>query len=89
MIVSKAALASPKDNPNFDQEYENNVKLKVELIQQLSTNNVAAVTETNKVDISKATCSLKNGKAAHKQGITAEHLKHAEQEITPPRNLPH
>ena len=76
-------LAAPKQNTSYDAAYEKRTNLNVELLSQvhsLSPNHAPAVQEGA---VLKAICTMKNNKAADMQGISAEHLKHAKDQIVP------
>ena len=76
-------LATPKDNPKFDESYLNNVKsdlLHIEEICHQSSKPIDLVTEE---EIRKALAKLKNNKAADAFGLMSEHFSLCINEISP------
>lgn len=68
-------LATPYENPMYDEEYKLSRELKLHLLhaQELPQ----AIKPTSEVNVAKFIASLKDRKAADVYGLTAEHLKHS------------
>ena len=68
-------LATPVENKNFDEEYKAHIELRKHLIQNVCENDKNK-TEISTNDVQKVINSMKNSKAADKEGLTAEHFKY-------------
>ena len=68
-------LATPEENKNFDEEYKAHIELRKHLIQNVCENDKNE-TEISTSDVQKVINSMKNSKAADKEGLTAEHFKY-------------
>ena len=73
-------LATPQNQPHYDEKYKSARMLKFLLLQE-QTSQEATQPRPSKDSISKHIRSLKMNKAADVYGVTAEHLRHAAEEI--------
>ncbi|CAG2190405.1 unnamed protein product [Mytilus edulis] len=69
-----ANLAKTKDNPFFDKEHDNLVKLDAETIVNLCENDDITVQPVTSSEISKLISQLKKRKSGDVDGLTSEHL---------------
>ena len=74
-------LATPQQQPHYDDSYKEALELRLLLIESLEAENEERV-EIGIDDVEKYIASLKNNKAADAYGITSEHLKHADPILT-------
>ncbi|XP_063442173.1 uncharacterized protein LOC134722482 [Mytilus trossulus] len=73
-----ANLAKTKDNPFFDKEHDNLVKLDAETIVNLCENDDITVQPVTSSEISKLISQLKKRKSGDVDGLTSEHLIYGE-----------
>ena len=74
-------LATPSNNPNYDNEYKTSRELKFHLLAaQQERENATPITITES-QVKKHASKLKNNKAADLYGITAEHIKLASNNV--------
>ncbi|KAK3089114.1 hypothetical protein FSP39_000940 [Pinctada imbricata] len=77
-------LAKPKDRPEYNKEHKQETEYDVNVIEHICQSNKIPVEETNEEEITNIIKALKNNKAPDNLGLTAEHLKTALPEVTPP-----
>jgi hypothetical protein len=75
-------LATPKHNPEYDQEWLHSMTLQVLLIEELNADCLPPK-PVCELDIEKHVRSLKTGKSPDIFGVSAEHVKHASRVILP------
>ncbi|MEW8548319.1 MAG: endonuclease/exonuclease/phosphatase family protein, partial [Candidatus Thiodiazotropha sp.] len=75
-------LATPKDDPLYDQGFKNQVELDFNLICDICSRTQDSVQEISCETVEKIIKSLKNNKASDGSGITAEHLKYGGHPVT-------
>lgn len=75
-------LATPQENPNFDEEYKLMVDLDVEVIELLCREEESPISPVAQVEVTSALKKLNNNKAADIMGLTSEHFKLAGMELT-------
>ena len=68
-------LPTPVENKIFDEKYKAHIELRKHLIQNICENDKNK-TEISISDVQKVINSMKNNKAADKEGLTAEHFKY-------------
>ena len=69
-------LATPDVDENFDVKYKKHVELRKFLIQNECEKNPGEMETVSSSDVKNVISSLKNKKAADKDGLTAEHFKY-------------
>ena len=76
-------LSTPKDKPGYDSSYYDHITADVALLELLTMNPVLDTECISNDEVAMAIGKLNSGKAADKEGISAEHLKHAGPAIIP------
>ena len=76
-------LAQPTLLPNYDTEWMKTVEEDVQLLDTIERNLPSNKIPITELEVSKAIRSLNKKKAYDENGISAEHLQHAEQQILP------
>ena len=74
-------LATPMENPKFDQEYKQMVNADVEAIEILCKEESSRMEPVSEEEVSRALKRLNNNKAVDIMGLTSEHFKLAGREI--------
>ena len=69
-------LATPADNPSFDEEYRKLVEMELSEIRDLCDESSTLTNRITTGQVRKAISSLNKGKAADFYGLTAEHFIH-------------
>lgn len=70
-----ASLATPSQDPHFNEEYNEQVKEELEVISQLCKKIHTQNTEITSMEIKEALAELKNNKAEDETHLVSEHLK--------------
>ena len=78
-----ASLAIPAENVKFDPVYQQQMTVDNVIIQYLCESYPSAISPTSETEIRKVIKSLNSNKAADSSGITAEHLKYANEYLAP------
>ena len=80
------SLATPSNNENFDKEYFSQVEADMAVIEEICAKTEGSLepTPVTAKEIRNIIRSFKNGKAQDIHGLTAEHLKHAMDEVCQP-----
>ena len=80
------SLATPSNNENFDKEYFSQVEADMAVIEEICAKTEGSLepTPVTAKEIRNRIRSFKNGKAQDIHGLTAEHLKHAMDEVCQP-----
>ena len=74
-------LATPLDNPNFDQEYKQMVDQDIEIIELLCKEENSIMEPVTVAEVTSALKRLNNNKAVDVMGLTSEHFKLAGLEL--------
>ena len=77
------SLAQPKEKPTFDEMYKAEVNFDVNDIESICLEQRQPVDPVTNKEVKSAILDLKNNKAADYMELSAEHLKMAEEELTP------
>ena len=75
-------LATPSENPKFDQHYKQMVDSDVEAIEKLCKEECSPMDRVSEAEVTTALKCLNNNKAVDIMGLTSEHFKLAGQEIS-------
>ena len=75
-------LATPQENPRFDEEYKQMVDLDVEVIEFLCREEESPISPVSQTEVTSALKKLNNNKAVDIMGLTSEHFKLAGLELT-------
>jgi hypothetical protein len=78
-----AGLAEPQDRPAFNSEYKQQVEFDSLVIRELCSTHPSKIRPASIEEIKAAIMKLNSNKAADNSGVTAEHLKHACDILTP------
>ena len=76
-------LATPKDNPRFDDQYLNNVKTDLIHIKEICFRSATPIDLVTEVEMRKALTKLTKNKAADSFGLMSEHFTLCPDEIVP------
>ena len=76
-----SALATPKNECHFDEEYHRKIQFKKLLIESISQEK-SSLMEVTENDVKKFISLLKNNKAPDVYGITSEHLKYSSHRVS-------
>ena len=74
-------LATPLENPRFDQSYKQLVDADIEAIENLCKEECSPMEPVTESEVATALKRLNNNKAVDIMGLTSEHFKIAGQEI--------
>ncbi|MEW8546334.1 MAG: reverse transcriptase family protein, partial [Candidatus Thiodiazotropha sp.] len=74
-------LATPLENPRFDQDYKRLVDSDVEAIEAFCKEECSPMEPVSETEVAAALKRLNNNKAVDIMGLTSEHLKFAGQEV--------
>ena len=75
-------LATPQENPRFDEEYKQMVDLDIDVIELLCREEESPISPVSQTEVTSALKKLNNNKAVEIIGLSSEHFKLAGLELT-------